>query len=192
MDTEIAESEYACPDCGLDLVVKNGKYGEFLACPNFPGCRYTKSIKTGVVYKQDIKPKVYCQKCNHTGLIPFRNKNGELVYGAFLDCECKKQQESEDHYFPVHPKDFDFPISYSFHRSLCQYHGWQDPGSCEPPVPEKQEVVHQHYHLDKNALKLNYRLVQVEGLSKLTERELKEHLNKGGKPVKKEYHGIEL
>lgn len=38
-----------CPKCGTELVVKKSFYGEFLACPKFPKCRYTESFdnKTG-------------------------------------------------------------------------------------------------------------------------------------------------
>lgn len=32
-----------CPQCGGKLVEKNGKYGKFIACSNYPKCRYTKS-----------------------------------------------------------------------------------------------------------------------------------------------------
>lgn len=31
-----------CPKCGGELVVRNGKYGTFTGCPNYPKCRYTK------------------------------------------------------------------------------------------------------------------------------------------------------
>ena len=33
-----------CPYCGKDLVLKDGKYGQFLGCPNYPKCKYTKKI----------------------------------------------------------------------------------------------------------------------------------------------------
>ena len=36
---------YICPKCGSKLQIKNGKYGKFIGCTNFPYCRYTKSIK---------------------------------------------------------------------------------------------------------------------------------------------------
>ena len=32
-----------CPYCGGNLIVKNGKYGQFIGCSNFPNCRYTKN-----------------------------------------------------------------------------------------------------------------------------------------------------
>ena len=31
-----------CPKCGNDLVIKNGKYGEFVGCSNYPKCRFIK------------------------------------------------------------------------------------------------------------------------------------------------------
>ena len=33
-----------CPQCGGRLIVKDGKYGKFLACTNYPKCRYTRNI----------------------------------------------------------------------------------------------------------------------------------------------------
>lgn len=36
---------YKCPKCGGQLQFKNGKYGNFIGCKNYPYCKYTKSIK---------------------------------------------------------------------------------------------------------------------------------------------------
>lgn len=33
-----------CPDCGGNLVKRNGKFGEFYGCSNYPKCKYTKKI----------------------------------------------------------------------------------------------------------------------------------------------------
>ena len=33
-----------CPNCGTKLILKNGKYGMFKACPNYPKCKYTKKV----------------------------------------------------------------------------------------------------------------------------------------------------
>ena len=30
-----------CPQCGGKLIMRNGKYGSFIGCSNFPKCRYT-------------------------------------------------------------------------------------------------------------------------------------------------------
>lgn len=34
-----------CPQCGKNLVVRTGKYGDFLACPGYPKCKYIENIK---------------------------------------------------------------------------------------------------------------------------------------------------
>jgi len=84
--------------------------------------------------RQPIKP--HCDKCNNTGLIPFI-KNGNTIPNAFVYCECYQETE---HYNPVSPEDIDFPVSYSFYRSLCQQHGWTDPGSDMPHIDVPKET----------------------------------------------------
>lgn len=36
------ETDEVCPNCGSKLVVREGRYGKFLACPNYPHCKFTK------------------------------------------------------------------------------------------------------------------------------------------------------
>lgn len=31
-----------CPECGGDLVIRKGRYGTFVACSNYPTCKYIK------------------------------------------------------------------------------------------------------------------------------------------------------
>ena len=38
------EKEETCPKCGSPMVVKNGKFGEFMGCTDFPYCNYTKDV----------------------------------------------------------------------------------------------------------------------------------------------------
>lgn len=45
---EMLVSNKTCPNCGVRLGVKKGRFGIFLACPNFPNCRYTERIKENV------------------------------------------------------------------------------------------------------------------------------------------------
>ena len=35
-----------CPRCGANLVVRNGRYGQFMGCSNYPKCRFTQKIDT--------------------------------------------------------------------------------------------------------------------------------------------------
>lgn len=35
---------FYCPNCQIRLVMREGKYGKFYGCPNFPNCKYTKNL----------------------------------------------------------------------------------------------------------------------------------------------------
>ena len=51
-----------CPQCGGDLIVKFGRYGKFIACSNFPKCKYTE--KTDEEKKLDeANSGIVCEKC---------------------------------------------------------------------------------------------------------------------------------
>ncbi|GAA8879937.1 type I DNA topoisomerase [Helicobacter pylori] len=73
----------SCPKCGGELVKKNSRYGEFIACNNYPKCKYVKQAENA----NDGSNQESCEKCG-----------GEMVQkfsrnGAFLACnnypECK-------------------------------------------------------------------------------------------------------
>ena len=51
-------SDVICDKCGANMVIKMGRYGKFLACPNFPECRNTKPL----VEKLDV----HCPNCGGT------------------------------------------------------------------------------------------------------------------------------
>lgn len=62
-----------CPECGKNLVEKNGRNGKFIGCSGFPDCKFTKSIvkSTGVE----------CPKCGHD-IIEKVTKRGRPFYGC--------------------------------------------------------------------------------------------------------------
>ena len=70
----------ACPKCGHDLVVKYGRYGKFIACSNFPECRYTRQ------YTRKIG--VPCPKCGKE-IVERKSKKGRIFYGCetYPDCD---------------------------------------------------------------------------------------------------------
>jgi DNA topoisomerase-1 len=74
-----------CPDCGGKLTVKSGRFGPFIACTNYPECRYTKPLKRDKAPDRPTDEK--CQECGSPMVI----KTGR--YGEFLACtkypECK-------------------------------------------------------------------------------------------------------
>ena len=129
--------EETCPKCGSHLMVREGEDGDFLACPRFPSCKFTKSL-TESYWKDNVlqgvyhKPSLYCEKCNHIGLLPFV-KDGKIIPNAFIDCECKLN--IPEHLDParIQPEDFDFPMSDTFRGFSYEYCGQLDP-SYIPPV----------------------------------------------------------
>ncbi len=73
----------SCPKCGGELVKKNSRYGEFIACNNYPKCKYIKQTENA---NNEAKQEL-CEKCGGEMVQKF-SKNG-----AFLACnnypECK-------------------------------------------------------------------------------------------------------
>ena len=47
-----------CPNCGSPLVIRNGKYGEFTACSNYPACKYIKQEE------KEVKEIIDCPNCD--------------------------------------------------------------------------------------------------------------------------------
>ncbi|MCE5189541.1 MAG: type I DNA topoisomerase [Eubacteriales bacterium] len=72
-------SDVVCEKCGAMMVYKIGRFGKFLACPNFPDCRNTKAI----VEKIDV----LCPKCG-AALIKRKSKRGKAFYGCERYPEC--------------------------------------------------------------------------------------------------------
>jgi len=66
-------SDIPCEKCGAMMVYKTGRFGKFLACPNFPECRNTKPI----LEKIDIP----CPLCGGA-LIKRKSKRGKAFYGC--------------------------------------------------------------------------------------------------------------
>ena len=69
-----------CPECGHELVVRKGKYGEFVACSNYPDCKYIKP--------QEKVSLAKCPKCGGN-IIAKKTKKGKTFYGCdnFPKCD---------------------------------------------------------------------------------------------------------
>lgn len=73
-------SDVACEKCGAMMVYKQGRFGRFLACPNYPECKNTKPIveKVGVA----------CPKCGADILKRKAKRGGRIFYGCERYPEC--------------------------------------------------------------------------------------------------------
>ena len=72
---EAEETGEKCPECGNPLVVRNGKYGEFVACSNYPECKY---IKKDEVETVEI---CSCPSCSGT-IVEKKSRKGKIFYGC--------------------------------------------------------------------------------------------------------------
>lgn len=90
------ETDITCEKCGARMVVKQGRFGKFAACPNYPECKNTKPIgKDGkVIEKDETPPEKTGEICSLCG--------GEMLkrhgrYGDFIACsnypKCKNTRQ---------------------------------------------------------------------------------------------------
>ena len=70
------ETGEICPECGNNLVIRKGKYGEFVACSNYPTCKYIKKEK------KDVVEICKCPKCNKGMMLERKTKKGKIFYGC--------------------------------------------------------------------------------------------------------------
>ncbi len=89
-----------CPECGSELLLRSGRYGNFIACSGFPKCKYTEQVEEeGEEGEKKEAPKAettdeVCEKCGSPMVI----KNGRN--GKFLACsaypKCKNTKSLEE------------------------------------------------------------------------------------------------
>lgn len=72
-------SDEVCDVCGRKMVVKNGRFGRFLACPGYPECTFTKPIVIEMPGK--------CPKCG-SRILKRTSKNGYTYYACEKGAEC--------------------------------------------------------------------------------------------------------
>ncbi|MGL4335464.1 MAG: type I DNA topoisomerase [Turicibacter sp.] len=76
-----------CPECGAPLVMRRGRYGEFVACSAYPTCKYIKKeAKEEVVH---VSTGVKCPKCETGEIVEKKTRRGKLFYGCskYPDCD---------------------------------------------------------------------------------------------------------
>lgn len=85
-----------CPECGQgELVLREGRYGKFIACSRFPECRYTETIT--------VETGSHCPKCG-SNVVERKSKKGRLFYtcdkkGKDPDCDFISWYQPVDNEF---------------------------------------------------------------------------------------------
>ena len=100
-----------CPECGSELVLRKGRYGEFIACSNFPKCKYSRNVAKDNEKSADVgtttaaKPKRELKKLD----VPCPKCGGEIVErfsrrGKFYGCANYPKCDFISNYEPVAQK----------------------------------------------------------------------------------------
>lgn len=79
----VEETDIICEKCGSKMIVKNGKFGKFAACPNYPRCKNTKQLKPAVEKKAVKEPELAPFKCEICGSDVVLRQGR---YGSFYAC----------------------------------------------------------------------------------------------------------
>jgi DNA topoisomerase-1 len=101
-----AATDKFCPKCNKPMVIKRGKYGEFLACSGYPDCKHTESINGGG------NGKAIGMKCPNPGcdgdIVEKRSKRGKVFFGCsrYPDCTFATWDKPVQKPCPVCSKPF--------------------------------------------------------------------------------------
>lgn len=73
VEVPVVETDRACPTCGATMVLRTGRYGQFLACSRYPDCKTTLPVgATGV----------RCPVCNTGEIVQRKSKKGRVFYSC--------------------------------------------------------------------------------------------------------------
>ncbi len=77
-----------CPECGGELVIRKGRFGEFISCSNFPKCKYTRNLEENKEEYQEIDE--VCEKCGSKMVIKSSRRGKFLACSAYPKCKNTK------------------------------------------------------------------------------------------------------
>lgn len=72
-----------CPECESDLLIKQGRYGRFIGCSNYPKCKHMEPLE---------KPKdtgIQCPKCKKNNFVEKKSRKGKVFYACAGYPKCK-------------------------------------------------------------------------------------------------------
>ena len=96
IEVPVEETDIICELCGSKMVIKNGRFGKFAACPNYPTCKNTKTLTEDgkdTVSKPEIKVDFKCEICGSDMVV----RQGK--FGDFYACsnypKCKNTKAKD-------------------------------------------------------------------------------------------------
>ena len=79
---KLAPIDEKCPDCGSDLMWRRGRFGPFIACSNYPTCKYIKK-------KEAKEIGLLCPECNEGQVVERKGRWGRSFFGCRRYPDCK-------------------------------------------------------------------------------------------------------
>ncbi len=84
-----------CPDCGGELAIRKGRFGEFVACLNFPKCKYSRNLKNESKNEAEVSASkakakgigITCPSCKEGEIVERLSKRGKF-YGCSAYPKC--------------------------------------------------------------------------------------------------------
>ena len=115
----VVESDVVCEKCGAKMVIREGKYDKFLACPNYPRCRNIKSLT------KPNKKVCSCPLCTKD-VVEKRTKAGKIFYGCsgYPSCNFASWDKPTDEKCPNCGSYLvvkESKTSSNYHCSKCDY-----------------------------------------------------------------------
>ena len=149
IEVPVEETDIICDKCGSRMIVKNGRFGKFAACPNYPRCKNTKPLTENKPKTEENdaaedkkQPQISDFKCEKCG--------GDMVlrtgkFGSFYACAnyptCKfTKQKTKNIDIPCPECGSKIVLRYSRNRTVfygCENYPKCNFSSWDMPVNEK-------------------------------------------------------
>ena len=100
LEIPVEETDMICEKCGSRMVVKNGRYGKFAACPNYPKCRNTKPLVEPRAEEEAQEKKLIiadfkCEKCGSDMVQRVGRYGSFFACVRYPECDFSKQKTKD-------------------------------------------------------------------------------------------------
>jgi len=107
IEIPVEETDIVCDKCGSKMIVKNGRFGKFAACPNYPKCRNTKPLTAAnpeetaeaeekkAAEKKTIIADFKCDKCGADMVLRTGKFGSFYACANYPACKNTKQRTKE-------------------------------------------------------------------------------------------------
>ena len=77
----------ACPQCQAELVLRQGRYGMFIGCSNYPQCQHIESVEK--TEPEITQPCHLCPECGLGQIVERKSRFGKVFYACDCFPQCK-------------------------------------------------------------------------------------------------------